>query len=60
MKTLIEYASAGWVDKGKIINIETLEDLIKLTKQEGYPLVFDAPFNEECDLSIIVYDDYME
>ena len=65
MKAVIERASEMFQDKSYTREINTLEDLKKIQEEEGHRLIisFGGPcfeWEEPRDISILVYDDYLE
>lgn len=61
MRAKVSKASKPFSGVPEYILIDTLDELKSLQTSDGHPLVIDfAPEDPEIDLSIIIYDDYMD
>lgn len=60
MKALKTHSSGGVFEKGEEIEIDTLEQLIDLMKNEDNPLIISRATEDRFDFEIEVYDDYRE
>ena len=57
MKVKISYADCT---ETRFIEIETIEELILITQQEGHDIIISKRKPKDSDLEVIVYNDYLE
>lgn len=57
MRAKITYADHS---EPRFITINTLEDLIDLSKEENQDLIIERFKSKDCDIEIVVYNTYIE
>ena len=57
MKVKISYADCT---ETRFVKIETIEELILITREEGHDIIISKRKPKDADLEVIVYNDYLE